>query len=133
LKRQSATKAKSDFKALREKKKRRRHQYWPTWKIFLLTFGISTAAYHGGKLNGVDCHELIKLAKAIFERFKMCLLSVSHPNRCNDCTIEHACNLYRDICVTFDSLTSKLRMKNGEPQESDYIVAENNLVNLHYL
>jgi hypothetical protein len=63
----------------------------------------------------------------------MCLLSVSHPDRCNGSTIEHACNLYHDICGTLDSLTLKLRMKNGEPQESDYIVAEDNLVNLHYL
>ncbi len=39
LKRQCAAKARSDLKALREKKKKSRHQYWLTWKIFLLSLG----------------------------------------------------------------------------------------------
>jgi hypothetical protein len=43
----------------------------------LLEFGISAAAYHGRKLNGVDCQELIKLAKPIFECTKLCC-SMSH-------------------------------------------------------
>ncbi len=25
----------------------------------LLRFNISAAAYHGGKLNGIDCHEFV--------------------------------------------------------------------------
>jgi hypothetical protein len=25
----------------------------------LLQFNISAAAYHGGKLNGIDCHEFV--------------------------------------------------------------------------
>jgi hypothetical protein len=133
LKRQSATKAKFDLKALREKKKKAETPVLADMQNILIEFGILAAAYHGGKLNGVNCLELMKLAKTIFERLKMCLCSVSHPNRFNDSTIEHACNLYHDICVTLDSLTLKPRMKNGEPQESDYIVAEKNLVNLHCL
>jgi hypothetical protein len=32
-----------------------------------------------------------------------------------------------------DSLRSKLRMKHGETQEEDYMVAEKYLENLHYL
>jgi hypothetical protein len=31
----------------------------------LLQYNISAAAYHGGKLNGVDCQELICLSKLI--------------------------------------------------------------------
>jgi len=99
----------------------------------LLDFGITAAAYHGGKLNGVDCCELIKLAKQIFECFQACLLSVSHPNRCSKDIIINACNLHRDICITLDALTSKIRMKKGEPQEDDYELAEKHLINLHYL
>jgi hypothetical protein len=32
-----------------------------------------------------------------------------------------------------DSLCSKLRMKHGEPQEEDCMVADKHLENLHYL
>jgi hypothetical protein len=99
----------------------------------LLEFGISAAAYHGGKLNGVDCRVLLMLAKDIFECFKVCLLSVSHHGRCSEDIIVNACDLDRDICVTLDALTSKIRMKNGEPQEVDYVVAYKHLRNLHYL
>ena len=31
----------------------------------------------------------------------------------------HACDLLRGICVTLDSLTSKLRMNNGDLEECD--------------
>jgi hypothetical protein len=92
----------------------------------LLEFGITAAAYHGGKPNGVDCRELLKLAKDIFECFKGCLLSVSNPGRCSEDLIVNA-------CVTLDALTSKIRMKNSELLEEDYVVAEKHLRNLHYL
>jgi hypothetical protein len=135
LKRKCATKAKSYLKELREKKKKVETPVLFEIKNILPEFGIMAAAYHGGKLNlnGIDCHELIKLAKTIFECFKACLLSVAHPSRCNDNIIEQACDLHHDICVTLDSLTSKLRMKNSEPQESDYATAKKNLTNLPYL
>jgi hypothetical protein len=99
----------------------------------LLEYGITAAAYHGGKLNCVDCRELMKLTKPIFECFKTSLVSVLHPGRCSDDIIVNACDLHRDICVTLDSLTSKLRMKHGKPQESDYVLAEKYLSNLHNL
>jgi hypothetical protein len=35
--------------------------------------------------------------------------------------------------VTLDSLCSKLRMKHGEPKESDYVLAEKYLANLYFL
>jgi len=123
----------SNLKKLKEKKKKVETSVLSDFENILLEFGIMAAAYHGGKLNGVDCRELIKLEKTIYECFKACLLSLSHLSMCNDNIIEQACDLHRDICVTLDSLTSKFRMKNGEPQESDYAMAETNLTNLHYL
>jgi hypothetical protein len=39
-------------------------------KKFSLETGISSAAYHGRKLNGVDGHEHFDLVKPIFECFK---------------------------------------------------------------
>jgi hypothetical protein len=75
----------------------------------------------------------LTLLKLFFECFKTCLLSISHPERCSDEVIIQACDLYRDLCVTLDSLTSKLRMKQGEPQQNDFELAEKYLVILHYL
>ena len=132
-KRKNAAMAKSDLKRVRENKLKVNMPVFADIENILLEFGISAAAYHGGKLNGVDCRELIKLAKPIFEKFKTVLLSVSHPGRCSDDSIVCACDLYRDICVTLDSLCSKLRMKHGETQEEDYMAAEKYLENLHYL
>jgi hypothetical protein len=61
------------------------------------------------------------------------LLCVSHPNKCGKDIIINAFNLHRDICVTLDALTSKIRMKKGESQEDDYELAEKHLSNLRYL
>ncbi len=58
------------------------------------------------------------------------MLSISHPERCSD---EKHATYKGDLCVTMDALTSKLRMKQGEPQESDFELAEKYLENLHYL
>ena len=133
LKRKALTTAKASLKAVREKKRKLEMPVFSDIENILLEYGITAAAYHGGKLNGVDCRELLTLAKTIFERFKTCLLSVSHPERCSDAIINQACDLHRDICITLDSLTSKLRMKQGEPQENDFQLADAYLVNLHYL
>jgi hypothetical protein len=133
LKRKCAAKARSELKQIRENKKKVEMPVFAEIKNILLEFGITAAAYYGGKLNGVDCREFLKLAKHIFEHFKVCLLSVSHPGRCSEDIIVNTCDLHRDICVTLDALTSKIRMKNGEPQEEDYVAAEKHLRNLHYL
>jgi hypothetical protein len=109
-----------------EKTKREKKVETPVLSVMgniLLEFGMTAT----------DCCELIKLAKTIFEHFKAGLLSVSHPSRCNDNIVVHVCDLHRDICVTLDLLMSKLRMKNGEPQDSNYVVAEKKPINLHYL
>ena len=133
LSKESVQQRQSNLKKLKEKKKKVETSVLSDFENILLEFGIMAAAYHGGKLNGVDCRELIKLEKTIYECFKACLLSLSHLSMCNDNIIEQACDLHRDICVTLDSLTSKFRMKNGEPQESDYATAKKNLTNLPYL
>ncbi len=133
LKQKALTTAKASLKAVREKKRKVEMPVFSDIENILLEYGITAAAYHGGKLNGIDCRELLTLAKTIFERFKTCLLSVSHPERCSDAIINQACDLHRDICITLDSLTSKLRMKQGEPQENDFQLADAYLVNLHYL
>jgi hypothetical protein len=133
LKRKFVGTAKAALKKVRETKKKIEMPAFADIENILLEFGISAAAYHGGNLNGVDCRELMKLAKPIFERFKTSLLSVSHPNRCSEGDIRNACDLHRDICVTLDALTSKVRMKKGEPLEEDYELAEKHLNNLYYL
>jgi hypothetical protein len=43
----------------------------------ILDFGFTAAAYHGGKLNGVDCHELIRLANKFLNASKL-VCSVFH-------------------------------------------------------
>jgi hypothetical protein len=68
-------------------------------EIILKDHNISAAAYHGGKLNGVDCCELIWLAKPIFSRLQTQLLCVTHPDSCTDEKIINACNLHRDMCT----------------------------------
>jgi hypothetical protein len=95
---------------------------------------ICAAAYHGGKLNGVDCRELMTVANEIFDfDIKPYLLSISRENRCPDSKIENACNIHRDICTTLDALTGIIRIKNGIPQHSHFEAAEKHLENLFKL
>jgi len=80
---------------------------------------ISAAAYHGGKLNGIDCCELIWLAKPIYFSLQPQLLSVTHPDRCTDDKTSNAWNLHCEMCTMLDHLASKLRMKCGKPPKGD--------------
>ena len=131
-KRKALAAAKVKFKEVRAKKKKIETPLLSEIENTLLEHNISAAAYHGGKLNGVVCCELIQLAKIIFEKIETVLLSSSNPDRCSNNIIEQTCSLYCDMCVTLDSLASKLWMKHGEPQEEDYRVAEKALQNLEY-
>ncbi len=54
-----------------------------TMENIFLQYKISPAKYHGGKLNGVDCCEVMSQAKSLFFSIKTLLLSISHPNRCS--------------------------------------------------
>ncbi len=123
-KRKALAAAKVKFKEVRAKKKKLETPLLSEIQNTLLEHNISAAAYHGGKLNGVDCHELIQLEKVLFRKIETGLLSSSNPDRCSNNTIEKTCSLYFDMCVTLDSLASKLQMWHGEPQEEDYKVAE---------
>jgi hypothetical protein len=99
----------------------------------LLQYNISAAAYHGGKLNGVDCRELIRLSNQIFSTFQSYLLSVEHPDRCSDEDIIKHCSVHSNICITLDTISSKIRLKYQEPDEEDYNILQKALENLDYL
>jgi hypothetical protein len=74
-------------------------------------YNISAAAYHGRKLNRVDCQGLICLAKPIFFQLETELLSVLHHNTCSDETIINDCQLHCDICAMLEVAAAKLRLK----------------------
>jgi beta-phosphoglucomutase-like phosphatase (HAD superfamily) len=70
LKKASLQKAKKELKSVREKKKKIDMPLFSQIENLLKEYNISAAAYHSGKLNGVDCHELIQLAKPLFFQFE---------------------------------------------------------------
>ncbi len=80
-----------------------------TIENIFLDYEISPAKYHGGKLNGVDCREVILKAKELFRDIKHLLLSVSHPNRCSDEIIIQCCDIFQDILVTLDVICSRIK------------------------
>ncbi len=51
--------------------------------------GITPAKNHGGKLNGVDCCEVMSHAKILFEEIEALLLSVLHTDQCSDAQFKH--------------------------------------------
>ena len=99
----------------------------------LNSYNTMAAAYHGGKLNGVDCCELIWLTKEIFPLFQSQLLAVSHPDRCSSNAIIETCNVHRDLFFTIDLISSKIWLRCNEPQQHDYDILERALDNLDYL
>jgi len=101
-------------------------------KIFF-PYEISPAKYHGGKLNGVDHHEVMSQAKSLFFSIKTLLFSISHPDRCSDDTIVDHCNIYKDILVTLDLICSKLRIKRGESNINDIQLLRRARESLNYL
>jgi len=132
-KRKNLTAARAQFKEIRAKKKKMDTPILAEIENILLEHNICAAAYHGGKLNGVDCREFIQLAKLLFGQIQTYLLSTSNPDRCSNEDIIKTCSLYRDICVTLDSLASKFQMKHAEPIEEDYNIAEKALSILEYM
>jgi hypothetical protein len=99
----------------------------------LLQHNISAAVYHGGKLNGVDCHELIHLAKQISPLFQAHLLTTEHLDRCCSDVIIQTCQMYCDICATLDLISSNIHLKNQVPEQEDCEPLEKALNNLDYL
>ncbi len=99
----------------------------------MLKHNISAAAYHGGKLTGVDCRELIHLAKQIFPLFQAYLLATEHKDRCNNDVIIQTCQVHCVICDTLDLISSKIRLKYQVPEQHDFVTLEKALNNLDYL
>lgn len=99
----------------------------------LQQYNTSAAAYHGGKLNGVHCCRLMQQAKLVFQDIQEQLVQANKAERCDDEKIIFECRLHRDICLTLDTICSKLRMKHGEPRPQDYIILQQAMGNLHYL
>ena len=95
-----------------------------------LNYSISPAAYHGGKLNGVDCREVMAKAAPLFNDIKQLLLLVRHPEWSSEdiarsrMTIENVIKVHKDICTTLDIISSKLRMKQGTPLPTDQEVLQ---------
>ncbi len=106
-KRKTLTAARAQFKEVRAKKKKMETPILAEIENILLQHHICAAAYHGEKLNGVDCREFIQLAKLLLGKIQTYLLSTSNPDRCSNQDIIKTCALYRDMCVTLDNLASK--------------------------
>jgi hypothetical protein len=47
--------------------------------------------------------------------------------------IHKHCTMHSNICATLDTISSKVRMKYGEPNEEDFNVLEKALQNLDFL
>jgi hypothetical protein len=87
-------------------------------ELLLNKFNISAAAYHGGKLNGVDFRRLMQNACTIFTEIQ----KSQNPERCTDIAIQHESELHQDILVMLDTICSRLCKKTGEPTQEDYDV-----------
>jgi hypothetical protein len=133
LKKKHVTEKKKDLQKIQGEKTKINTPVSAEIENILLQHNISAAAYHGGKLNGVDCHEFICLAKQIFPIFQAYLLTTEHPDRCSNDVIIQTCQVHCDICVTLDLISSKIRLKNQVPEEDDYTTLEKALNNLDYL
>ncbi len=102
-------------------------------ELLLNEFNISAAAYHGGKLNGVDCRRFMHYSCAIFSDIQTILLNSQNPERCSDSIIRRESELHRDILVVLDTICSRLRKKTGEPTQEDYDIFQASIANLNYL
>jgi hypothetical protein len=71
-------------------------------------YEIKPAAFQGGKLNGLDCREVMKQASNLYNDIQTYLLAISHPNRCTNDIIVSTCKLHWDIAQTLDTITSKI-------------------------
>jgi hypothetical protein len=133
LKRKMVMEKRKDFHQLLKTKKKNDLPVSAELENILNSYNITAASYHGGKLNGVDCRKLIRLTKEIFPLFQAQLLAVSHPDRCSSNIIIDACSVHRDLFVTLDLISSKIRLKYNEPQPEDYSILDRALDNLDYL
>jgi hypothetical protein len=96
----------------------------------LENYEISSAAYHGGDLNGVSTRRLMKHAADIFRDIENYLLSYQHDERCSDAYIMDVCSTYTSIYSSLDAITSMLRIKSGEAMEEHYELLDKSLITL---
>ncbi len=90
-----------------------------TIENIFLKFEVSQAKYLGGKVNGVDCRELMSHAKDLFFNIQEFLLSIAHSQRCLDETIIAHCNIYCEILATLDLICSKIRIRQENLKDYD--------------
>jgi hypothetical protein len=98
VKRKLVTERKKKLQQIRGKKNKIDLPVTADIENILNKYNIMAAAYHGGKLNGVDCRELIGLTKEIFPLLQDQLLAVTHTDRCSAEVIIDTCTVHRDIC-----------------------------------
>ncbi len=67
-KRKELSDAKKDLKKVRMEKTKMETPTVASIENIFLNFSILPAAYHGGKLNGVNCREVMALASVYFKR-----------------------------------------------------------------
>jgi len=125
--------AKAALKSMQNKKSKSDKSVIADIENLLIDHNITAASYHGGKLHGVDCREMIRLAKDLFPTIENILLATEHPDVCDALTIKNTCKMYCDIFVTLDTISSKLRIKHGEVTADDVKILEDAMVNLDYL
>ena len=132
-KRKAFMEASKVLKELQAKKTKLDKPTIATIENILLKYEISPARYHGGKLNGVDCRELMYKSVPIFEEIEQLLLSIDHPQRCSSHTILQRCKVYSDTLVTLDLISSKIRIKQGQLKDINLSELRRAIANLSYL
>jgi hypothetical protein len=101
-------------------------------RILDLLFGISGAAYHGGKLNGVHSRKFMKEADKIFEAIEAYLLSFE-GRQASDDDIKRLCGALRRLFNLLDGVFSKLRTVNGKFQDGDFDFMKESLIEVDKL
>jgi hypothetical protein len=105
---------------------------WIENRILALLFGISGAAYHGGKLNGVHARKFMAEADRIFAEIQAFFLSYV-DRTASDEDVKEFCSSYRRLLNLLDGVFSKLRTPHGKVQDSDYVFLENSLAEVDKL
>ena len=118
---------KKAFKELRMRKTKADRPVRAEVQSILEKYEISSAAYHGGDLNGVCARCLLANAKTIFEDIQGYLLHYENDEKCSAEYILHFCGLYSSIFTTLDLITAKLRIKSGNTTVEDHDTLERSL------
>ncbi len=112
------------LKSITEKKSKIEKPLHAKIELLLSEYNVSAAAYHGGKLNGVDCRRFMHHASSIFSDVLTPLLQSENPDKCTDAVIQYETELHRDIAIVLDTICSRLRKKTGEATPEDFDVVE---------